>query len=1008
MIGALWTGISGLSSQQQALDNESNNIANVNTIGFKASRISFADQMYQDRIGKGSKILDAEKLYTQGNLKLTGVNYDMALSGDGFFSVVNTRTSGAAETLYTRAGNFRMGDNGTLQDAAGNEVQGWMMTAIDSQNDVTSTNPNVNVFTTDYSKLLSSKIIRHSTFVETITAKATDYTTTAKSDSTTVFSGDGAKTKSSKISDIEEAIKDYTSWLQRLKDEPDASSSTSISQTSQIDFKTGKGSSIISKDGDQIYVYINGNKVSQNFLLTSASAQLKAELYAADQALPLAQRQGYADPSGTLTPSENALYDKEAGKIATYKALADKISQVPGLVATMAIDSGSVGVFNTSETYKSSTKNIDMLKGIIQIKSLIPGREFTISEVAEVSGNTINQGNYQTSSLASKGSGIGALETSKDALAKLITGKQQDVYTPTNLGIGTSAGNYSYAIGIYDKELKINTPIPNDGGIPPQAIPMVIENANSIDEIVTQINANPDLAAQVVARNVNGNLVVETLDSNYDVEFTGNIKQLPSVSLNLNEVIDNADYSFNININGTSTVFSLSAGTPSIVNPDTLTQAQIYNNIKTKIDTHNSNPLNTQLSVTPLSSTGKFSIYTKDETVSFSGSSSSISGEILPTVSTTTTTPLTPTILEQTTITSGSITPGTYDFTIDGDTVTYSATSTDPATFYAGLLTAIQSSAAYADNLITATSSASGVVITNNNLPISSGTLTATDGGLFTAGTAKVIRHVVDDGNEVNKSKSIIKLTINGETLTYKTDDTPTTDEIRTALNNQILANPNLSGLVTIGGSLNNITVTGKNTAANGFIDFTSTLTSSTLTDANDGYETVSTSVNEITPIDINGNYSGRKGAGAEFIEIINKVDQTASKGSLQLRLDTLGISDSAFGEFSVDSTGLITMKQDGADFAVGQVAIALFNNNRGLNPMGDNLLGKTNESGDPIYNLNNNKTAKIESKTLELSTADLSESLVNLMVFQRAFEANAKSITTSDELLNTLINLKR
>jgi flagellar hook protein FlgE len=239
MIGALWTGISGLSSQQKALDNESNNIANVNTIGYKASRISFADQMYQDRIGKGSKILDSEKLYTQGNLKLTGVNYDMALSGDGFFTVVNTRSSGAAETLYTRAGNFRMGDNGTLQDAAGNEVQGWMMTAIDSQNDVTSTNPNVNVFNTDYTKLLGSKIIRHSTYVETITAKATDYTTTAKSDSSTVFSGDGGKTKSSKISDIEEAIKDYTSWLQKLKDEPDASSASSIAQVSQVNFKSG-------------------------------------------------------------------------------------------------------------------------------------------------------------------------------------------------------------------------------------------------------------------------------------------------------------------------------------------------------------------------------------------------------------------------------------------------------------------------------------------------------------------------------------------------------------------------------------------------------------------------------------------------------------------------------------------------------------------------------------------------------------------------------------------------
>ena len=278
MIGALWTGISGLSSQQKALDNESNNIANVNTVGFKSSRISFADQMYQDRIGKGSKILDSEKLYTQGNLKLTGVNYDMALSGDGFFTVVNTRTSGAAETLYTRAGNFRMGDNGTLQDAAGNEVQGWMMTSLDKDNDVTSTNPNVSVFNTDYTKLLGSKVIRHSNYIETITAKATDYSSTAKSDSTTVFSGDGAKTKSSKISDIEEAIKDYTSWLQKLKDEPDTSSATSIAQISQINFKTGT-ESVIGKDGDQIYAYINGSKYSQNYLVTSASNQFKIDYW---------------------------------------------------------------------------------------------------------------------------------------------------------------------------------------------------------------------------------------------------------------------------------------------------------------------------------------------------------------------------------------------------------------------------------------------------------------------------------------------------------------------------------------------------------------------------------------------------------------------------------------------------------------------------------------------------------------------------------------------------------
>ena len=157
-----------------------------------------------------------------------------------------------------------------------------------------------------------------------------------------------------------------------------------------------------------------------------------------------------------------------------------------------------------------------------------------------------------------------------------------------------------------------------------------------------------------------------------------------------------------------------------------------------------------------------------------------------------------------------------------------------------------------------------------------------------------------------------------------------------------------------------------------------------------------------------NGDYSGREGTGAEFLEIRTKIDQTASKGGLQLRLDTLGISDSAFGDFSVDTTGLITMSQDGAMFAVGQIAIAKFITNRGLEPIGNNLLKSTLASGDPIYNLNNNKTAEVKANTLELSTADLSESLVNLMVFQRAFEANSKSITTADTILNTLIQLKR
>ena len=1183
MIGTLWTGISGLSSHQKALDNESNNIANVNTIGFKSSRISFADMMYQDQIGKGSKVLDAEKIYTQGNLKLTGMNYDMALSGDGFFTVSNKSSSGTSESYYTRAGNFRMGNNGTLQDSVGNEVQGWMMSSIDIDNDVTTTNPNINVFTDDYSKILGSEIIRHGTYVETITAKATDYLATAKSDPSSIFSGDGAKTKSSKISDVELAIVDYSNWLQKLKDEPDGASSSSTAQISQINFKSGS-ESIIGKTGDQIYVYIDGNKYSQNFLSTTATSELKADLFAYDSIT-------YPDLTGlngTALETANLVYDKAAGKIATYKALADKISQIPGLVATMAKEvGGTADALELGDTFTASTKNIDMINGIIQITSLIPGKEFIVSEVAEVSGLTKVKGTIQNQTLAQKGSGIGAVETSRDALSELITGKQQDVYTTSDLNLSKSP-MFQYNLSIYDKELGTSIFVPNDGSTPPQSVSLFIDATDTngdftIDELVDKFNqagssSTPALSTYVIARNVNNNLVIETLDSNYDVEFNGNIKQLPSMQINLNEIIDNADYTFQIqngaesvNLSLLDTTYSpfITSNSPAL--DTTLSQSNVYSILEGKITSYNNTNPKDKLYISPLNN-GNFSIYTKNEDVDFIGSTIGIVDNIpevkpLPGIAGTVTTldatkisvpfqvdmnsilsseifgsevtwiqnpdgtyesneqiPLSGTPLskqlielnpdyikdieftfdnfdfytERFTIKDGSTivgelstggtmdgienvntpldtsyinswdysnlesyvegtvklngitqaisvfatgaylnlnkmiitlqdtipssatqapaTPPPYRFTIKDTTdstvladIIYTPTSTDPAAFYSGLLNEIKNTTAYQNGLITATADETGVNILNHNLIFSSVDNSLdfdTTQGLD--GVAKEVKYEIDDGTGEDKSKSVFKLTINDEVLVYKTDDTPTAEEIRNYFISIIQSSSTLNNLVEISGTGKDIIIKNKDTLISGFQNFTSNFENSSLKEDNDGYETISSGISALTSIDKNLDYSGREGAGAEFLEIINKVDQTASKGSLQLRLDTLEISDSAFGEFSVDSTGLITMKQDGVNFAIGQAAIAMFNNNRGLNPIGDNLLAKTNESGDPIYNINNDKTAKIEARTLELSTADLSESLVNLMIFQRAFEANAKSITTSDDLLNTLLNLKK
>ncbi|MFB1033440.1 MAG: flagellar hook basal-body protein, partial [Aliarcobacter cryaerophilus] len=459
MIGALWTGISGLAAHQTALDNESNNIANVNTVGYKAGRISFADQIYQGKIGKGSFVQDAEKIFVTGGSKITGVEYDVALQGDGFFTVVNKNTLGTAETFYTRAGNFRMGQSGTLQNPDGYEVQGWAMSSIDQKNDVVSTNSNASRFTDAYVKNLGNSIIRHSDYIETIAAKATNFDETAKSDSTTVFSGAGGKTKAAKLKDIDLAMADYNSWLQKYKDDPTLPSQGSTAQISQANFKTGvPPTSIIGKEGDSIELVINGNAYTQKFIATKTTTDYRQELWnslpdGTDPLMPINERALYSlmDPVAveampTVTEADRAAkdleiakYDKLAGKIETYKAMADQISnKEAGLVAYMAKDRTNPqgDILDPNGMYEESTNLADMLRGVIQIKSLVPGKEFKITQVAEYSGENSNfsvKGTYQTTATAVAGSGKQALEDSREALARLVTGTQRSVYTTQDL-----------------------------------------------------------------------------------------------------------------------------------------------------------------------------------------------------------------------------------------------------------------------------------------------------------------------------------------------------------------------------------------------------------------------------------------------------------------------------------------------------------------------------------------------------------------------------------------------
>ncbi|HEU5084056.1 MAG TPA: flagellar basal-body rod protein FlgF [Acidimicrobiales bacterium] len=136
MLRSMYSGVSGLRGHQTMMDVVGNNIANVNTTGYKSSQTIFQDLLSQvlqgagmpegaggtnpAQVGLGMRLAGTSTNFTQGGLQNTGRSTDLAIQGDGFFAV---RTG--AETLYTRAGAFSFDAAGRLTTPQGAVVQGW-------------------------------------------------------------------------------------------------------------------------------------------------------------------------------------------------------------------------------------------------------------------------------------------------------------------------------------------------------------------------------------------------------------------------------------------------------------------------------------------------------------------------------------------------------------------------------------------------------------------------------------------------------------------------------------------------------------------------------------------------------------------------------------------------------------------------------------------------------------------------------------------------------------------
>ncbi len=144
---AMWISKTGIDAQQTRLSVIANNLANVNTTGFKRDQANFQDLIYQNKrqsggnttedtrapsglsIGTGVRVVGTEKLHTQGNITQTGKALDMAILGRGFFQIQQPDGT----TSYTRDGTFQIDANGQVVTSQGLLLQPALTIAADTQ-----------------------------------------------------------------------------------------------------------------------------------------------------------------------------------------------------------------------------------------------------------------------------------------------------------------------------------------------------------------------------------------------------------------------------------------------------------------------------------------------------------------------------------------------------------------------------------------------------------------------------------------------------------------------------------------------------------------------------------------------------------------------------------------------------------------------------------------------------------------------------------------------------------
>jgi len=279
----MYSGISGLRVHQTKLDVIGNNIANVNTVGFKASRTVFQEVYNQtlkaasaptangnrggtnpQQIGLGVSVAAIDVLHTSSGAQRTDKATDLAIEGDGFFVVADGDTK-----YYTRAGNFDLSPNGYLVSASGLKVQGWTEKDENGEIMVSSSPDSLTDIRLDSSMHMPANQTSYIDFAGNLDSRAKAGDTVKYT--TTVI--DSLGNEHSIILEFTKAADDENKWTLKVTspDITDDDENPVELQDEDVEIEFGEDGNIVLKDPDDKYLEIT----LDNFDFGNGSAEFE-------------------------------------------------------------------------------------------------------------------------------------------------------------------------------------------------------------------------------------------------------------------------------------------------------------------------------------------------------------------------------------------------------------------------------------------------------------------------------------------------------------------------------------------------------------------------------------------------------------------------------------------------------------------------------------------------------------------------------------------------------------